>query len=200
MASVALRQPVMSLEEFLAWEGQQEDRWEFDGFGPVAMVGGTSAHNLIAGAMEFALRPRVKSPCRVYRETMRLRLAHTLRYPDLMVVCTPVPNGATEVTDPIVVIEVQSPTTLRTDRIEKNREYEATPGVIRYILLEQDAIAAEVYAREAGRWVRSTVTGDGVLAMPEIGVALPLAEAYADLELGSSPADPKDRETAWHST
>jgi Uma2 family endonuclease len=185
MASVALRQPVMSLEEFLAWEDQQEDRWEFDGFQPVAMVGGTSAHNLIVGAMEFSLRQRVKSPCRVFHEGMRLRLAHSLRYPDLMVVCTPVPNDATDVTDPVVVIEVLSPTTLRTDRIDKNREYEATPGIVRYILLEQDAIAAEVYTREAGRWVRSTVTGDGVLAMPEIGVEIPLAEAYADLEFAT---------------
>jgi Uma2 family endonuclease len=183
--NVALRHPVMSLEEFLVWECLQEDRWEFDGYGPQAMVGGTSAHHQIIGGIEFALRQRLKAPCHVYRETMRLRLAHTLRYPDIMVTCTPVANTATEITDPIVVIEVLSASTFRTDRITKNREYEATPSIRRYILLEQDAIAAEVYARDGGRWVRSTVIGDGVLAMPEIDVEMPLADAYAGLELGT---------------
>jgi Uma2 family endonuclease len=185
--NVALRRPIMSLEEFQVWESGLEDRWEFDGYEPQAMVGGTSAHNQIVGAVEFALRQRLKSPCRVYREAMRLRLAHTIRYPDLMVVCTPVANDATEITDPIVVIEVLSAGTFRTDRIAKNREYEAAPSIRRYILLEQDAIAAEVYAREGDRWVRSTVTGDGVLAMPEIGVEIPLADAYLGLELGTQP-------------
>ncbi len=121
--NVALRRPRMSVEEFLAWENRQEERWEFDGFEPRAMVGASSVHNQIAGALEFALRQRLAGRCLVYRETMRLRLEHTARYPDLMVVCTPVANNAQEITDPVVVIEVLSPTTARTDRIEKNREY-----------------------------------------------------------------------------
>jgi Uma2 family endonuclease len=185
--NVALRQPVMSPEEFLAWECLQDNRSEFDGFAPQAMVGGTSAHHQIIGGIEFALRQRLKAPCRVYRETMRLRLAHTLRYPDVMVVCSPVANDATEITDPVVVVEVLSTSTLRTDRIAEHREYEATPSIRRYILLEQDDIAAEVYARDGDRWVRSTVIGDGGLAMPEIGVEIPLADAYASLELGTQP-------------
>ena len=37
---VALRKP-MSLAEFLAWEERQELRYEFDGFRPVAVTGGT---------------------------------------------------------------------------------------------------------------------------------------------------------------
>jgi hypothetical protein len=55
----------------------------------------------------------------------------------------------------------------------------------RYILPKQDAIAADVYARDADLWVCSTVTGDGALVMPEIDVAMPLAHAYAGLELGT---------------
>lgn len=151
------------------------------------MVGGSSLHNQIIGALELGLRQRLAGRCRVYRETIRLRLEHTARYPDLMVICTPVPNDAREITDPVVVIEVLSSTAARTDRIEKNREYEAAPSICRYILLERDAVAAEVYVREERRWVRSTVTGDGILGMPEISVELPFAEAYAGLELGTEP-------------
>jgi hypothetical protein len=40
--SVALHQPI-TLAEFLAWQRQQALRFEFDGFAPVAMTGGTIA-------------------------------------------------------------------------------------------------------------------------------------------------------------
>ncbi len=184
--NVAVRRPSMSLDQFLAWEDLQEGRWEFDGFEPRAMVGASTIHNQIVGALDFALRRRLRAPGRVYRETMRLRLAHTARCPELMVVCAPLVE-AVELTDPVVVFEVLRPSTSREDRIDKNREYEAAPSILRYILLEQDTIAAAVYARDGNRWVRSTVICDGLLLMPEIEVELPLAQAYADLELGDMP-------------
>jgi hypothetical protein len=56
--SAALRKP-MSLAEFVAWEEGQEVRWEFDGFEPVAMTGGTSAHGIIGDNIRFALRDRL---------------------------------------------------------------------------------------------------------------------------------------------
>ena len=186
--NVALRHPGMTVADFLDWENRQEERWEFDGFAPVAMVGGTLAHNLICSNLLVALRQRVPARCRVYVENVKLRLSHSVRYPDVMVVCGPIRPQATEITDPTVVFEVLSPGTFRTDRIEKNREYAATASIQRYVLLEQDMIAAEIYVREAGRWVRATLTGDDVLAMPEIGVEFPLSEAYAGLEIDSPPA------------
>ncbi len=36
-----------SLGEFLEWEERQPTKFEFDGFGPVAMVGISEAHALI---------------------------------------------------------------------------------------------------------------------------------------------------------
>ena len=186
--NVALRHPGMTVADFLDWENRQEERWEFDGFAPVAMMGGTLAHNIICGNLLGALRPRLPAGCRVYVESVKLRLAHSVRYPDVMVVCGAMRPQATEVTDPTVVFEVLSPGTFHTDRIEKNREYAATASIQRYVLLEQDIIAAEVYVREAGRWVRATLTGDEALAMPELGITFPLAEAYAGLEFDSPAA------------
>ena len=182
--TAAQRQPAMTMDGFLEWEAARAERWEFDGFAPVAMVGATPRHNRIAGNVEFALRSRLRAPCVVYRETVRLRLADAVRYPDLMVVCRAEPPSGLDITDPVVVFEVLSPATARTDRIAKNREYAAHPAILRYILLEQDAIAAEISAREAGRWVRATATGaETVPELPEIGVSFPLGEAYAGLDV-----------------
>jgi hypothetical protein len=57
----------MTLDEFLVWERRQELRYEFDGFEPVAMTGGTLNHAAIADNAVDALRRQMKGPCRVFR-------------------------------------------------------------------------------------------------------------------------------------
>ena len=70
-----------------------------------------------------------------------------------------------------------------TDRIEKLREYQATPSIRRYVILEQDSIAAMVSTRlDGGCDGRAAAAGD-VLAMPEIDVTMPLVDIYADVTL-----------------
>lgn len=182
--TAAQRQPAMTMDGFLEWEAGRAERWEFDGFAPVAMVGGTVAHATVATNLIQLLGRRLRPPCRVFAEGLQLRLADSVRYPDAMVTCAPLSPTATHITNPVVVFEVLSPATARTDRIAKNREYAAHPTILRYILLDQDAIAAEIYAREAGRWVRATATGaETVLDLPELGISFPLGEAYAGLEI-----------------
>jgi hypothetical protein len=54
----------MSLTEFLAWEAQQEIRYEFDGLEPVTMTGGTYAHDRITFHLQRALNARLAgTPC-----------------------------------------------------------------------------------------------------------------------------------------
>ncbi len=181
--SVALRKP-MTLAEFLAWEDRQELRWEFDGFEPVAMTGGTRAHEIIAGNVRFSVQSRLPGAlCRVFGPTMKIEVAGRIRYPDAFVVCTPGPAKSTVVRDPAVVFEVLSDSTSRTDRIEKLREYGATASIRRYVILEQDAIAAMVFVRKENDLVADTLTAGDTLRMPEIGVEVPMAEFYTGIEL-----------------
>ncbi len=56
--NVAIRKP-MALAEFLAWEHEQDRRYEFDGEQPVAMTGGTAAHSIIATNLVRALEDRL---------------------------------------------------------------------------------------------------------------------------------------------
>jgi hypothetical protein len=74
------------------------------------------------------------------------------------------------------------------DRTTKNDEYRRTPSVQRYVMLEQDLPAATVFAREGERWVGTLHNGDAVLAMPEIGIEIPLAEFYEGLDF--TPSEP----------
>ena len=97
---------------------------------------------------------------------------------------SPVARTATFVSDPVVVFEVLSPSTGGYDRIVKGREYQATPSVRRYVMLEQDSIAAAVYVRSEAAWTHELLVADSILALPEIGVELPLAELYEGIDLG----------------
>jgi Uma2 family endonuclease len=97
------------------------------------------------------------------------------------VVCSTIPNDAKVVQDPVVIFEIQSPSTGSTDRILKNEEYRATASVQRYVMLEQDRVAATVFSRMGDDWVGHVFVGDAVLAMPEIGIEFPLVELYEGL-------------------
>ena len=175
---LARRKP-MSLAEFLHWEERQELRYEFDRFEPVAMTGGTSEHSAIQRNLITALTNRLRGkPCQVFGSILKISVAGSIRYPDAFVVCSPLARGATIVTDPVVVFEVLSPTTASTDDVVKNQEYRDTPSIQRYVMLDQDCQAATVFARAGDDWVGHVLSGDVALAMPEIGVDLPLAELY----------------------
>jgi Uma2 family endonuclease len=177
--NLALRKPV-TLAEFLEWEERQPMRYEFDGVGPVAMTGGTYGHSTIQGNLATALGGRLRGKrCRFHGSQLKFQVADGhIRYPDGMVVCSPVDRTATVVYDPVAVFEVLSPSTARDDRIVKAREYQATPSVQRYVMLEQDGVSATVYARSGETWTHEILIADSVLSLPEIDVELPLAELY----------------------
>ncbi len=181
--NLALRKP-MSLAEFLEWESKQDLRYEFDGFQPVAMTGGTAGHAEIQANIAAALRNWLRGkPCKFFGSDLKIEVDGKIRYPDGFVVCSPVPPAATVVRDPVVIFEVLSPSTASKDRTVKSREYLATPSVQRYVMLEQDRIAATVYVRVDGDWKVHVLLEDASLSMPEIGVEIPLAEFYEGLAL-----------------
>ncbi len=181
--TIPLRKP-MTLRQFLDWEQQQELRYEFDGFEPVAMTGGTAAHEAIGATLRAILRERLHGkPCRTWGPTTKIEVQGRIRYPDAFVNCTRVARDETIIREPVVVFEILSAGTSRTDRIEKLREYQATPSIQRYVILEQDSIAATVFARHGANWVARALTEEDNLQMPEIEVEIRLAELYAELDL-----------------
>ncbi len=190
--NLALRKP-MTLAEFLAWEERQPLRYEFDGVGPVAMTGGTFAHAAIQRNLAIAVGGRLRGkPCQFLGSDLKIQVAdgHN-RYPDGMVVCSPVDRKATVVHDPVVGFEVLSPSAAANDRIVKAREYQATPSVRRYVMLEQDSAGATVYARAGDGWTHEILIADSMFALPEIGVELPLSELYEGIVFDDEPyADP----------
>jgi Uma2 family endonuclease len=182
--NVTLRQP-MTIEQFLTWEERQEGRFEFDGVGPVGMVGGTLAHGAILSNLLGALVAALKGkPCRPYGSDVKIAASGRIRYPDAFVVCTPQNSGGTVATDPVVVFEILSPGTSHIDMVVKNAEYRDTPSIKRYVILQQDQPGALMFVRRGGDWIAEMVEGAGEsLHLPEIDVVLSLADLYEGVTL-----------------
>ena len=179
----------MTSDEFLEWEARQETKHEFyrgEVFPMVertAMAGGTETHASIIDnvhvALSLAVRPR---GCKVYNEAMRLRIdaANLYTYPDLSVVCGDARFAdarRTALLNPVVLVEVLSPSTETYDRTTKWGFYTQIPSLQVYLIVSQDSPAVDVYTRDGDGW-RIVRTTEGDAFLPALDAALPLAEIY----------------------
>jgi Uma2 family endonuclease len=177
----------MTLEEFLTWEAEQPERWEFFKGEAFMMAGGSDVHNLVTGNLYMALRLGLQNTrCNVFMSDVRLRLAEddSLFYPDVFVTCSDADRARRQVKeDPVLIAEVLSPSTEAYDRGDKFAAYRRFPGLQTVLLLSQDRAHVECYTRdEDGRWILSEASGDTAsLALPAFGFDLALADLYRNL-------------------
>lgn len=175
----------MTAEQFLDWAQSQPARHEFDGTRPVAMTGGDLGHSRLIRNVNRALANRLAGhPCEPLGPDAAIAtIGDAIRYPDAVVTCTPFSNRDRLVPDPVIVFEVVSPSSVRTDRVTKLREYQAVPSIRRYIIVEPDAVALTVLSRDHAHETFH-VTGlaeTDILRLPEIGIEIPVADLYAGL-------------------
>lgn len=178
--NVTLRTPLMTREQFLDWVERQEEPYEFDGYEPVPMTGGTLRHALLCSNILFALRKRVEGlGFDVLHEAGVATVGNALRYPDVMIIPSGGPLQDRIMPDPLVVFEIVSPSSGRTDRHVKLREYRAAQTIRRYIIVDGDDLT--VYFRsEAGQdWVADALSRDDVISLPEMKIDIPVKEFFA---------------------
>ena len=191
--NVALRK-TMTREEFFRWAEAQEERYEFDGEQPVAMTGGTNTHGSIVRnvVIELGTRLRGKS-CQVFPAEAGgvATVGQTVRYPDATVTCSPVQGRDRLIPNPVVVFEVVSEGNARTDRFHKMREYHAVPSIERYVLVEQAVPVLVSYLRQDDApWTATSLSIGDVLALPEIGIQIPVADIFEGVDFADPEAAP----------
>jgi Uma2 family endonuclease len=185
MSSIA--EKLMSLEEFLAWEREQPERHEYAGGVIRMMTGGSLDHSTIASNLWTSLRDRLRgSGCRAFRGDAKVIANNSVRYPDLSVTCVSVRGNDDIVLEPVLVIEIVSPSTEREDRGRKKFDYFATPSVQQYALIEQDERRVDLYTRAGREWTNEIIAGDAVLKLSSISVEVSLGAIYEDTELDAT--------------
>jgi len=93
----------------------------------------------IALNLAIALRHALRGPgYRPFGSDMKVIANGTVRYPDISVTCRPVDDREDKISDPVLVIEVLSPSTEREGRGRKKFDYFATPSIQQDAIIEQD--------------------------------------------------------------
>ena len=180
-------------EEYLAWERKQPFKNEYYNGQIIAMSGANRWHNRITVDIAVQLSNQLMGKeCEVYISQMRVRTSPegSYFYPDVIVVCGE-PRFEDDTFDtllnPIVVIEVLSPSTAAFDRGEKFEHYKQIVSLQEYILISQNSVRVEHYCRQETQWLHNTFQRlEDVLSLPSIECKVPLHAIYRRVVFNAS--------------
>jgi len=174
-------------QEFDRWVSRQRERFEWKDGRVVQMNNVTRGHSKLVVALIVALSSRLdRQKWSVAAAEFGVEGRDFVRYPDVLVEPASDDNKERRASRPTVIFEVLSPSTVRTDIIEKREEYDSLPSVATYVVLSQDEPIVWIWQRsvETGRLPAKPeeISGaEGSLALPALGVTLPLADNYQSL-------------------
>src|SRR6202044_576777 len=164
----------MDVDAFLVWGEGRDGHWELRDGQPVKTAPERAAHALTKFASQKALEGgivRAGLPCRVFPDGMTVRIAaRTAFEPDALVVCPPPTNLDTmEIPNPVIVVEVLSPSTAADDHGLKLDGYFSLPSVEHYLILDPDRRVVIHHKREAGDAIETRALTDGVARLDPPG-------------------------------
>jgi len=186
MIAIPNQPQTMTIEEYLAWEPEEDIRYEYIHGEVLAMTGGTIPHNDIAINFCTALRPHLRSRgCKINVSDVKLQVSpqNIYYYPDIIVSCDSKDiNDRKFIQNPILIAEVLSPSTSSKDRGEKFLHYLKIPTLQEYILIDSENISVERYCRGEGRmWLYYSYTDGDTITLSSVDFELPMELLYQDV-------------------
>lgn len=191
--------PYVTYAEYLALEEKSETKHEWlDGqiydMEALGMAGGRPEHTALALMIGYVFIGHLRGkPCRAFGSDLKVRIRATglTTYPDISVVCGRLeldPEDDKAATNPVVIVEVLSPSSEAYDRGAKFSHYRQIPSLRDYVMLNHREPRIEVYHRnESGRWELREATAGQTIEVASIGCVLSVDEIYADpLAAGNS--------------
>jgi Uma2 family endonuclease len=176
----------MSLAEFYDWNPPGDTRYQLIEGTPVAMAPAGGPHQVMAGTVARklgqALDRRPGCAVRIEAGIVPPWRRNTYYQADLAVSCRPVEQDW-ETKDPILIVEILSPSTEDDDRKVKLPDYRRLPSVEEIVLIDPNRLHCEVYRRRAdGGWLHDLlVDADARLRLESVGLDIPLLDVYVNL-------------------
>ncbi len=181
MAELAER--LITVDEFLAFEGERDTRYQLVRGVITAMAPAQSLHGEMVVRLSVRISATLPASCRVIAEAgvRPPERNDTYWQADLVVNCRPRQPGEVYIEAPTLVVEVLSPSTETTDRLLKLADYRRMISVQDILLVSIDAATIEHWQRGGDFWqVRELGPGD-TLVIEALGVTIALDELYADM-------------------
>jgi Uma2 family endonuclease len=181
------RQTEFTADEFIAWASEQpQGRFELDNGAVVVMaperIGHGRAKNRTLRALEVAIAARGLA-CEAHPDGATVRIDdRTVYEPDALVRCgPPLPGDAIEVTDPIIVVEVVSPSSRGVDSGAKLASYFSLPSVRHYLIVDTDKRVVIHHRRDEEGRIGVRICRDGPLTLDPPGLTIEVRDIFVDL-------------------
>jgi Uma2 family endonuclease len=182
--NIALPRP-MTVTDYLAWAETQSEyrRTELINGRIVAMTPERVEHVEIKFAVALSLKvaiSRAKVPCHALGDGLTVRIdEHTAYEPDALVYCGErLPRGSMIVPDPVIIVEVLSPTTAHTDTSAKLIGYFKVPSVAHYLVLDPDARTVTHYTRASDGGPQAHIANEGSLRLDLPGIEIAVGDLF----------------------
>ena len=170
---------IITARAFVEWSERQKDRNELLDGVVVAMAAERLIHTQTKFAVANALARAIaeaKLPCEALVDGMAVHVEDTTVFePDALVRCgEPLPRDTLMITDPIIVVEVVSPSTQRVDALLKLTRYFRNPAIVHYLIVMPDQRSVCHHRRGADDRIETAIHSAGRLDLdpPGIGVEI----------------------------
>ena len=183
----------MTVDEFLQWEDGTDTRYELVNGFVFAMAPPAPPHGRLATALGGEIRAALRSRlhCGVYGEAgiVRPDRNDTCYVADLAVTCDPPGPDDRLIRNPVLIVEILSPSTSAFDRQSTVADYRQIASVQEILLIDSQTVFAEILRRDGEHWITEIVQGPAAtLALNSVPLAIPMAELYEGIALPAPPA------------
>ena len=173
----------MSVDEFLAWQDRQPGRYELKDGIVYAMSPEGAGHAEVKFAVQTALAAGIRArnlPCHMLPDGMTVRVDEATAYePDALVYCgAKLSSRSVEVPNPVIVVEVLSPSTGRVDATAKLADYFKVASVAHYLIIDPDKTLIVHHARGTGGTILTHVVNAGSIMLDPPGIEITVADIY----------------------
>jgi Uma2 family endonuclease len=190
----ALSKHKWTSKQFIEWSVAQGDRrYELEAGQVVEMAAEQAKHALTKFAAAKALENAISTAgleSRVFPDGMTIVVDNeTVRLPDAAVQCAPVDLESTILTEPLILVEVVSPSSVSRDESYKLVEYLSVPSVVHYLVLFPDQRIVIHFSRgsEANK-VTTKIMSDGLVELSPPGISVRVEDL-----LGPRPSENAER-------
>jgi Uma2 family endonuclease len=181
------RRTEFTADEFIAWVLEQpEGRFELDNGTIVSMaperIGHGRAKNRTLRALETAIAASGLG-CEAHPDGATVRIDdRTVYEPDALVRCgPPLPDDAIEVGDPVIVVEVVSPSSRGIDKGAKLSGYISLPSLRHYLIVDTDRRFVIHHHLVDGGRIETRLLHEGQLTLDPPGLTIEVQDIFAEL-------------------